>query len=250
VEAAEMCLGVIGAFSEEFGCQNAETQKLKSLVKKIMVKPVSTGQDTLISGPPSTEASVWSNLSEASMPQNGAGDEILNRHEALDEDGLKTLIVAGNVEVLRIGLVLMAIEDPVILRNLLLKAFVTTEGSVTFERTEIIRLLILSGSGCETYRFSSSYLMSFAIEVGNIPLVELIMKKEKKKGSELYGHRHLCIAIERGYEELVKVLLKYGGDVNKRDQYNGGATALCIAALHGKDAIARYLLSVGASVKY
>jgi len=36
VEAAEACLGIIGTFNEEFGCENAETQKLKDLVRDLM----------------------------------------------------------------------------------------------------------------------------------------------------------------------------------------------------------------------
>ena len=82
---------------------------------------------------------------------------------------------------MRLSLLLLGDDNPHILYTLLLKAFFTTQGSLTFERTEIIRLLILSGSGCEAYRFKSNALMDFAVEIGNIPLAELIINKGTKK---------------------------------------------------------------------
>jgi len=203
-----------------------------------------------VSTPSPSDTPVNGNHSEASLHRNEADEKALCHHEVLDEDGIKALIEAADVEAFRMSLIFMAIEDPLILNNLLLKAFFVTTDSVTFDRTEIIRLLILTGSGCETYRFNSDYLMSFGIEVGNVPLVELIMKKgKKKKGGEFYDHQQLRTAIKNGHEELVKLLLKCGGNVDARDNYSGGITALCTAALHGQEGIARYLLSIGADIK-
>jgi hypothetical protein len=43
VDDAETCLDVLGAFTEAFGFQNGETQKVRELVRGVMFKPESVG---------------------------------------------------------------------------------------------------------------------------------------------------------------------------------------------------------------
>ncbi|KJP87631.1 hypothetical protein AK88_02659 [Plasmodium fragile] len=56
----------------------------------------------------------------------------------------------------------------------------------------------------------------------------------------------LHYACDRGYLDIVKVLIEYGADVNADDSF--GDTALHIAAYSGKTDIIKYLTSVGADV--
>ena len=220
VEAAETCPGVIGAFNEVFGFQNAETQKLRKHVREIIFKPEFASQGT---------AKTLANDNHS----KGLMLPYKRRSDTSDEEGFLRLIAAGDFNEMRTSLLLLGNGNPDILSKLLRKAYFVTQGSLSFEHTEIIRLLILSGSGCESYCFNNSALMDFAVEVGYIPLAELLMKKGKqKKGTGSYNHSQFHTAIKNGYEDLVKVLLKSGGNVNAQD--SNGLNALCVAALHDK----------------
>ena len=60
------------------------------------------------------------------------------------------------------------------------------------------------------------------------------------------GRTALILATERGYIEIVKLLLDKGVDVNTR--YNAGQTALMIASYQGYIEIVRALIAKGADV--
>jgi hypothetical protein len=136
VVATETCLGVIGVFNEVFGFQNAETQKLRELVKEIMFKSEFASQDIATLGPYTTETLANDNLSKGSMPPHK------RRSEALDEEGFLRLIAAEDFNEMRTSLLLLGKENPDILHKLLLKAFFVTQNSLSFEHTKTIRLLI------------------------------------------------------------------------------------------------------------
>ena len=61
------------------------------------------------------------------------------------------------------------------------------------------------------------------------------------------GWTALMIASTKGEEELVRVLVKHGAEVNKR-KTGDGCTALMFAAAKGHDEIVRFLLSHHADV--
>jgi ankyrin repeat protein len=59
----------------------------------------------------------------------------------------------------------------------------------------------------------------------------------------------LCVAAEKGYLEIVKMLLHCGADVNTIRLIDN-ATPLCLAANNGHSAVVSTLLNHGASVEH
>lgn len=285
VEAVELGLSVIGGFTEGFGYQNEETQKVRQLVQEVILAAESTYQKF---NPPSHKTSLESIHAES--PQDSAPSDVLFdiaqtaqahekgllgndrpssvkalpgvqpretlksttqvivTNEVLDEDAFKAVIRTGDIEKVRRGLLFDRAEYPMLLSGGIVAAFDATKVGCTFEKTEVIRLLVLSGSGLNFgFRFNITTLLNSAAQVGNVMLAELLLKKATKNGSQLDVLKAICTAIEFDHEKFVKFLVDFGCNFNMDDRK--GTQALRHAAFHGRDIIVKYLISLGASVQ-
>lgn len=285
VEADELGLNVIGAFAESFGYQNGETQKVRQLVQEVILAAEcrrknlnsssnKTSQDSihavspqdpepdgvLVDVPQTTPtfekglrgcdgATSVKDLSEVQPREiSNSLTQMMAANEVLDEDAFKAIIRTGDIEKVRKGLLFDRAEYPKFLFNGIVAAFDSAKEGCIFEQTEIIRLLVLSGSGLDFgFRFNFITLLNAAAQAGNIMLAELLLKKANKNRSQLDIFKAMCTAIEFNQEKFVKFLVDAGGNFNIEDRK--GTQALRHAAFHGRDIIVKYLISLGANVQ-
>jgi len=88
-----------------------------------------------------------------------------------------------------------------------------------------------------------------AIENGNLKAAQSALRNGadvNKMGYESPNRTPLMIAAEEGKENLVKLLVEYGADVNAKDHY--GDTALMLAANAGHLNVVEFLVEHGANV--
>jgi len=100
--------------------------------------------------------------------------------------------------------------------------------------------------GLDPYEaLNADYVLMFedAVENNQLDIVESVLEKKLAEGDVRFGclgHATLMSASRDGDLDLIKVLLKCGIDVNKKDGKHN--TALMIAARQGHTAIVKYLL--------
>jgi ankyrin repeat protein len=285
VDASELGLSLIGTFTESFGYQHEETQKVRKAVQGVILAAESRNQI-----PNRSKRNDPQHLIHAIFPQGPAPDDLLvdikqttqiyekellvNSHvrpakplpevqvheipdgttqppaanEMLDENAFKAIIRAGDVERVRRALLFDRAQYLTFLSNGIIAAFDSTNQGCTFEQTEIMRLLVLSGSGLDFgFRFNVTTLLSAAAQAGNIMLAKLLLGKTSKNHYRLDIFKALCTAIEFDHETFVKFLVDSGENFKIDDRKS--SQALRHAAFHGRETIVKHLISLGVSVQ-
>ena len=87
-----------------------------------------------------------------------------------------------------------------------------------------------------------------ASEAGDFTRVEQLLKEGAKPDKYLgeYGRTALYRAAQNGHNDIAKILIEAGADVNKQDK--DWETALYRAAVNGHNDIAKILIEAGADV--
>ncbi|XP_006635570.2 protein phosphatase 1 regulatory subunit 27b isoform X2 [Lepisosteus oculatus] len=100
-----------------------------------------------------------------------------------------------------------------------------------------------------TVRFPNDIVFQDHIRQGDLEQIGRFIRARKVQLDTIYlsGMAALHEAVLSGNLECVKLLVKYGADIHQRDEE--GWTPLHIACSDGHPYIARYLLSLGASVE-
>uniref|UniRef100_W5N931 Protein phosphatase 1, regulatory subunit 27b n=1 Tax=Lepisosteus oculatus TaxID=7918 RepID=W5N931_LEPOC len=100
-----------------------------------------------------------------------------------------------------------------------------------------------------TVRFPNDIVFQDHIRQGDLEQIGRFIRARKVQLDTIYlsGMAALHEAVLAGNLECVKLLVKYGADIHQRDEE--GWTPLHIACSDGHPHIARYLLSLGASVE-
>jgi uncharacterized protein len=285
VEAGELGLSVIGAFTEVFGYQQDETQNVRQIAQEVILAIESgrhnikisthyTQQDSddekscqgLAPECVSVDVADATHIDEKERLVNVKAmsikdltgiqpstnwnnqDQVAAKLRALDEEAFKTAICVGDIENVRMGLLFDCADYPKFLSNGIITAFDALKKDFTFERTEIIRLLVLSGSGHDFgYRFNITTLLDCAAQAGNINLGELLLGKTEKSHYQLDVYKAVGIAIEYDQERFVRFLLDSQDNVNINDRK--GTNALRHAAYYGRENVVKYLISLGANIQ-
>ncbi|KAI1334222.1 hypothetical protein F5Y15DRAFT_297117 [Xylariaceae sp. FL0016] len=99
---------------------------------------------------------------------------------------------------------------------------------------------------------SGSYTITSALMTAAMYGQEQIVRLLLDKGANLenrdkYGNTSLSIAAKHGQEQIVRLLLDKGANLENRDEY--GKTLLSIAAMFGKEQTVRLLLDKGANLE-
>ena len=280
VEAVELGLSVVGVFTEKFGYRNEETQTVRQIVQEVIITAESSNRSsssTLVSihtessqDPAFDDVSV--DTAQTSPMHNKAfksndhpssvkavpglrqpetlktPTQVLVRSEVLDEDTLRAVIRIGDIEKVRRGLLFDRAEYPMFLSSGFAAVFDASKESFNFEQTEIIRLLVLNGSGLDfRFRANATTLLNAAAQAGNVKLAGLVLTKVTETGSRLDDLKALCTAIEFDQERFIKFLVDFGCTFKMDDRK--GTQALRHAAFYGRGTIVKYLISLGANVQ-
>lgn len=119
-----------------------------------------------------------------------------------------------------------------------------------FGLNAIVKLLIRMGADIEEMDGRFSTPLSWAVRQGHIDTVRLLLNEGAKVVSASEEHwSSLHWAIKTGNEAMVRLLLDKGADVEERDRFGYGGTALSRAAESGREDIARLLLERGANME-
>ena len=127
------------------------------------------------------------------------------------------------------------------------------QGAIKSRKFENIRLLLDHGAHvnpCCISEEDGTTTLNAAIQTGDIDLVWFFLKLGVRT-NKCFGHLDLPspleAAVKRDSEDIVKVLLEAGADVNSRAA-SARDTALQLAARNGKNGILQILLNAGADV--
>lgn len=107
------------------------------------------------------------------------------------------------------------------------------------------------------YKFLSGIKMKKccdAIKEGNVGMVELFVNEDPKiaKLGNMRGYTLLHFAAKEGQEEIIKLLINKGADINAlalKGEYNEGYTPLYMAAENGRKKAVDFLISNGVEIK-
>ncbi|KAI5791292.1 ankyrin repeat-containing domain protein [Pyronema domesticum] len=98
----------------------------------------------------------------------------------------------------------------------------------------------------------ATQILHIAVHFGLSGLVQYVVDNyEVDLGNEPFDGRHppLLRVAMHGYEEVVRILIEKGADVNLEHKYNyTGLTSLCMAVTYGHEGVVRLLLDNGAEI--
>src|SRR5208337_1704122 len=140
--------------------------------------------------------------------------------------------------------------------------------AASFNRTEILKVLIAQGAGVNDIDKSGSTALMLAADKGNVESVNILLDKGAYMNSRDNADRTVLIrALDvpekqldrahradkakagpelRGRLAVARLLIEKGADINRKD--NAGRTALSIAVYYGRAELAKMLVNRGASV--
>lgn len=111
-------------------------------------------------------------------------------------------------------------------------------------RTETVRILLDRGADVNLRDSDYESPLLVAAENGHGAIVQLLLEREATTDSDGVSFpRPLAAAVEKNHEHVVDILIAYGADLNSKY-----APALVIAAMWGREAVARLLIEHGADV--
>jgi ankyrin repeat protein len=95
-----------------------------------------------------------------------------------------------------------------------------------------------------------SNLLTTAAQLGNVDIVQLLLSKGAQIVTEYWeGNSELEIAAAGGHEEVVKLFLKNGADVNRGTGESSDGTALQCAAANGHMSTVQLVLERSANME-
>jgi ankyrin repeat protein len=114
-------------------------------------------------------------------------------------------------------------------------------------QADAVKFAILAGADVNARSCIGKTALSMAAEKGFAEIVELLIGRGANVNAPCESDDPLSAAAKKGYGAIVDALLAAGADVNKTNEY--GHTPLMAAAISGDEAIMRRLVSAGASPK-
>lgn len=117
--------------------------------------------------------------------------------------------------------------------------------------TENARILIDAGADVNASERYGNSVASSAVFNGHADLLNLLFEKGASINFRVYEEPALLIAIQKGYEDVVEVLLAHKADVNERGSYSANnGTPLAWAAQRSHEGIFRRLIRAGANINF
>jgi ankyrin repeat protein len=115
------------------------------------------------------------------------------------------------------------------------------------EETEIVKLLLNNGADMSDKDTYHQTVYTYTASIGDVELMEFLFQKSKENISQKDLNLSLCEASYNGHEDIVKLLLEKGAEVN--NSWNLGENALMKAARRNFPKVVKLLCNSGADLE-
>lgn len=115
--------------------------------------------------------------------------------------------------------------------------------AVIRRQIKVVELLLESGANVEGGSDSKETPLFAAVDNGDTKMAHLLLQAGASMKRDTEDVPFLCIAAQRGYEDMVKSFLEHGAEVDESD--DEGCTPLLYAAAFGHTMVARILIEMG-----